>query len=631
MPPVPLTSAAPPAEAATLATLLFEYVANKPLDDDLRRQLAERAAALPFSELRPLFGSLEADPANASAWYIAADGAQGASMMLHVAPGAAAPSLFPEAALVCRDRTARGEEFTASAVPFGPSDRDNILRFAVYVNREFLPRPQGVQPAIATGNRHPEFSLPAAFQAFRTYFDKHQVNLASTVQLSATREMTTGAVIAQRDGENPTAAGHTRISIRALYHAGVRAAIRSGWRQGYNAEADHVIISGNNAGEIARSIEAGKEAIRHAAGFTKFTTDTSRLFILEADTRHPQAWSDAAIEEKYQSLFDDVERDWIEGEFVKRFTIGDYMYELSPRDVRRLAVKFGESLKLNEELYDFIVSVKANRPEGGAFDFEPSLDEAETLTTPQELIFYMHWLRMRGRPAQLVPPNLGFKKRQAYPSAMESSPEAGVGLLDYAAHKMWPELAQRVTRTYASKPLDELAARVAELAAVARHFQGTLSIHSGSGKQAEVLQAIGKATNGRVNYKISGELQLQLFDVLYEQPESSPWKQLYERMAARANAFAARGAFGAESELAEHYVKQGKGSYLGDAARGRVDGNLFQVFWVGNMVGSRDNGAPDGDNRFFKEKLDELPEPLAQEVRQRNTRYILWLAEQLLG
>ncbi len=29
----------------------------------------------------------------------------------------------------------------------------------------------------------------------------------------------------------------------------------------------------------------------------------------------------------------------------------------------------------------------------------------------------MHWLKERGRPAQLVPPNLGFKKRQAYPES----------------------------------------------------------------------------------------------------------------------------------------------------------------------------------------------------------------------
>ena len=70
--------------------------------------------------------------------------------------------------------------------------------------------------------------------------------MASTVQLSATREMTTDEVIAARDGENPDAAGHTRISIRHLYHAGLWAAIRAGWREGYNAEADHFIVTGQH-------------------------------------------------------------------------------------------------------------------------------------------------------------------------------------------------------------------------------------------------------------------------------------------------------------------------------------------------------------------------------------------------
>jgi hypothetical protein len=195
---------------------------------------------------------------------------------------------------------------------------------------------------------------------------------------------------------------------------------------------------------------------------------------------------------------------------------------------------------------------------------------------------------------------------------------------------MWPELEPRVATSFAGKPIEELSSRVRELAAVARYFDGTLSIHSGSGKQAEVLESIGRSTAGRVNYKISGELQLQLFDVLREQPESSPWRALYERMADRCDQFAAQGAFGAESELAAKYREMGRGSYLGDASRGRVDGNLFLVFWVGNMVGSRDSTAPDGDRRFFKEKLDELPSELVAEVQKRNAGYIVWLAEHLM-
>src|SRR5207253_5301865 len=194
---------------------------------------------------------------------------------------ASAPTsgVFPGALLIGRMRAA-GREIVVNAVPFASKDWQNVSAFAEQIDRAFLPRPQGARPAIAVGNRHPEISLPAAFEAFRKILRDTGVNMASTVQLSATREMTIDDAIAARDGETPIAAGHTRVSIRHLYHAGLWAAIRSGWREGYNAEADHFIVAGNTPEEIAKSVEASKEAIRQAAGYTKFTTDTSRLFIL---------------------------------------------------------------------------------------------------------------------------------------------------------------------------------------------------------------------------------------------------------------------------------------------------------------------------------------------------------------
>ena len=611
---VPMDLPVKASEAASLAELIFAQAEGKPLSDDLRNRLAGRAVPLKLSSIKPYFGSLARDPVHPSSYYLAVDGRDSQPLLLHIALASAPTSgVFPRALLIGRMRAA-GREIVVNSTPFSSKDWETVGLFAQQVDRAFLPRPQGASPAIAVGNRHPEISLPAAFEAFRSILKISGVNMASTVQLSATREMSTDDAIAARDGENPTAAGHTRVSIRHLYHAGLWAAIRSGWREGYNAEADHFIVSGNTPDEIARSVESAKEAIRHAAGYTKFTTDTSRLFILEADTRHPQAWDDTAVNDKFHELFPTSERAWILDEFSKRFVTGEYHYHLTDGQVRRLAVKFGQSLKLNEDLFDTI------KKQTRSFDFEPSIDEAETLTTPAEMVFYMHWLKLRGRPAQLVPPNLGFKKRQAYPETAEA-------LEKYAEHKMWPELLPRVISEYGGNSLEELGSRVRELAAVARHFQGTLSIHSGSGKQAEVLERIGKATAGRVNYKISGELQLQLFDVLSEQPAASPWRMLFERMCDRANEFAAKGAFGAESELAAQY----KDKYLGDAARGRVDGNLFLVFWLGNLVGSRDVHSPDGDHRFFKEKLDELPADMLAEVRRRNTKYIVWLAEHLRG
>ena len=53
------------------------------------------------------------------------------------------------------------------------------------------------------------------------------------------------------------------------------------------------ITSGTATSSLAHPREVFREAIRHGAGYTKFTTDTSRLFILEPDPRHPAAWSDS--------------------------------------------------------------------------------------------------------------------------------------------------------------------------------------------------------------------------------------------------------------------------------------------------------------------------------------------------
>jgi hypothetical protein len=610
--PVPLELPFRLSDAAALAELVTSNAGK--ITDDVRARLAARSGASEFPSLTPHWGSLATDPVHPSACYLVVEAHPEKTFLLRIAPASSPSSgLFPNSILVGRTTLSNSQEVVLNAIPFSSRDWEALSTYATQVDRAFLPRPQGALPAIATGNRHPEISLPAAFDAFRSILRSKGLNMASTVQLSATREMTTDEAIARRDGENPTAAGHTRVSIRHLYHAGLWAAIRSGWREGYTAEGDHFIISGNTQEEIARSVEGAKEAIRHAAGYTKFTTDSSRLFVLEADLRHPNAWSAAAVEEKFGIIFSSDEQKWIIDEFTRTFQTGENSYQLNREQILRLAVKFGESLKLNEGLYDYI------RAHTRSFDFEPSIDEAETLTTPEEMIFYMHWLKARGRAAQLVPPNLGFKKRQAYPETFEA-------LEAYAAHKMWPELLPRVQRRFDGNPLAELGARVSELAAVARLFQGTLSIHSGSGKQQSVLEQIGKSTRGRVNYKISGELQLQLLDVLSEQPGGSPWRALFERMAARCNQFAAQGAFGYESELAAQYPT----AYLGNAERGRVDGNLFLVFWIGNMVGSRDLNSPDGDHRFFKEKLDELPSDLMAEVRKRNARYITWLASCLV-
>jgi hypothetical protein len=124
----------------------------------------------------------------------------------------------------------------------------------------------------------------------------------------------------------------------------------------------------------------------------------------------------------------------------------------------RLSVRLVPSLKLVEELYDTVRLTRIQSGFGRVFDFEISLDGPGILTTPQELLFCLHWLKSRGRPAQLVAPNLG---PQASPSHLST------------------------------------------LAAVALYFNTTLSIQSVADLPPHLLTEITRATAGRWDYKIS--------------------------------------------------------------------------------------------------------------------------------
>ncbi|MCX6636989.1 MAG: hypothetical protein NT090_18195 [Acidobacteria bacterium] len=392
-----------PNEAVALADLVFEHLEGRPLTGNARARLAARLAGLKLESIRPYAGSLVRDNVHRSAYYLSVDGLSGPApvpLLLRVALASAPSSaVFPRALLVGRMRPASGREVVVNAIPFGPRDTASIRTFAETLDRAFLPRPQGAMPAIAVETRHPETALPAAFEAFRQILKNTGVNWAS---------------------------------IEGSYEAGLWAAIRAGWREGYSAGAGRIVAAGD------ADIERNQEAIRDSGGYSRFTIDASRAFQLPGQ---PPIWSDAEA-----------------GLFARPFTVGGVSYAFTPDELARLEVKFGHPLRVTGELYDFIRGTKAESGLGRSFDFELSLEAAETPTTPKELIFCLHCLRTHGRAAQLVSPNLN---------------------------------------------LDA----VAELAGVARHFNATLSVRLSGGEREDTIEAIGRATAGRVNYRIAGEFQ----------------------------------------------------------------------------------------------------------------------------
>ena len=258
--------------------------------------------------------------------------------------------------------------------------------------------------------------------------------------------------ILKRTGKN-LAAVHASdgCGIRDAYHSGLWAAIRAGWRQDYTAGAEIVVEAG--------SLDSAKESILDAAGFTRFAIDTESLL------REPA--SGPALEEQFESVFPAEERERIFDEFVRSFDIGSATYQLAAPEVLAFAVRFGRCLAVNEHLHEFTRQTRSALKVARTFDFEPVLP-GPSLTRPKELLFWLQWLKARGHSAQLAAPHLGFVEGQAF----------------------------------LAEPVAELGQRLADLAAIARHYQAMLSIRQGGGKQPDVLRAIAKATVGRVNYQV---------------------------------------------------------------------------------------------------------------------------------
>ena len=405
---IPLELPMKASEAAALADLIYQHAEGRPLNDELRTRLAGRASTLGLSSVLPHARSLQRDPVHLSTYYVAVDSKKGDRVnpwMLRIALASApASGLFPMAVLIGRMRPGGGREIVVNAIPFSAADGVAVRTFAEKVDPATLPRPQGAQSSIVAGSRIPSLTVPAAFEAFRTVLKNTGANLASPVQLSGYELLDAEGP----DDANPLAAGFTRVPLQELYQAGLWGAIRAGWRDGYSAEAGPFAIPGGAS--TAPAVIALKKLLANAGGFTKFSIDTSAIQGVPHNTRV-------------------VELDGFPEDEADQRTR-----------------EFGRGLEIAEEIFDTIRQAKAASGTGRTFDFELSLADCQYFTTPRQLHFVLEWMRSRGRPLQMVAPNVGFREGQPY-----------LG------------------------PLEELRDRIIDLAAVARNFNVTLSFPGGSG------------------------------------------------------------------------------------------------------------------------------------------------------
>ena len=360
----------------------------------------------------------------------------------------------------------------------------------------------------ALGIRIPEVVLPGMFTSLKEH------NTAATLMLSFGRETAPQKVIDAPPGVYEMTLGHTGTSIRHYQTAAQKGAQK--YRVPIEIEADHLIVVGSSATAVKRiagvheveelspeqlekslqyNFSAVDEAIEHGH-VDMFTTDTSDLFWLAADEL-----SASEVDKRFEQKFSAEQKAHYlnrlaNRKFSFRKATGEpFAIQLSEEEVKRLALKFHDSLDVNQRIFQYIQEHLKN-----LFGFEISMDETEAKTTVPELFFYLKEWTDRGLPVAYVAPNVGFKKRADFDG----------------------DLAE----------LEELAARHA---AVAASFDGALlSIHSGSGttpysgKGPGTYEALLRATGNRLKYKISGVYYELFMEILAAFPANSDERQLFE-------------------------------------------------------------------------------------------------------
>ena len=274
--------------------------------------------------------------------------------------------------------------------------------------------------------------------------------------LRAVRRFQASPVLAQQSPRELTLTSRT---FQEVLDAATWAVFGEGYRGPWGADGDHV-----------KSESQVESAL--AAGFTMVTADVS-------DSLHPQ-WAEkgeAEVSAAYQRL-DPSYRLGIEARYEgKAFPLGSgEPLRFTRLELERTVLVYRDALDHAERLFRAAASRARNR----RFDFELSIDETGSPTTPQAHFFIAAEAKRRGiRLTSLAPRFVGdFEKSIDYIGSVAGFER------DFTAH-----------------------------AALADTQGYRLSIHSGSDKFS-LYPAIGRRSGGRFHIKTSGTSWLEALRVI---------------------------------------------------------------------------------------------------------------------
>jgi len=360
-----------------------------------------------------------------------------------------------------------------------PCDMFTLDRYLRLVNPEKAPRAMGSVPRLGIGNRHTVAMWPAIYRAME------KGNFAANAIQNSLRELNLLSDL--KDGTpahqnylfsfGTITEGHTGSTFEGLLHAGVVAALKQPTFPRYGADADHIQVKRGPEG-----LDRAKRVIDSSRYFTFFTLDVSDVLDYAAVVTAIDSDASTFLE----TLLDRPgERKDIIAYHSRTRKVGGITYKFSEAQIGRFVGKYWKALAAVGTLCEHLKTLKGEVP----FDVELSIDEnppevptCDCITEPEELIFLTEEVIRRHLPITHVAPNFGVEKGTDY-----RCPDG----------------------------TDGLGARLRTLARIALEFNLMLDCHSGDDLGKATRQLIGRATKGRINFKVSPQQQILFAETLY--------------------------------------------------------------------------------------------------------------------
>jgi hypothetical protein len=248
----------------------------------------------------------------------------------------------------------------------------------------------------------------------------------------------------------------TKRSFAEVIAAAAFGVFQEGYQGGYGADGDHL----KTKKEIAYALESGCSMI---------TLDCSE----QIDTT-VSALSDEEAAAAYGRLPEEVRARYEAGYLDKELPLAG---RLSLAELQRIVLTFHRAVDHAIDCYRYI-----REEHGSDADFELSIDETLTVTTPAEHFVIASELAMQGvKPDSVAPHFTG-----TFEKGVEYSGDLHAFARDFEVHQK-----------------------------IAEHFGYKLSLHSGSDKFS-VFSTVGRVTGGRVHVKTAGTNWLEAMAVIAE-------------------------------------------------------------------------------------------------------------------